>query len=93
MTPVETPLSVCIVIMYVTIIIIITIIIVVRPELGLDRPVSASSNSLFKSLPSLLRQFGLQFTITLGILMLFILATCRSQSDLYLLSSIQLVVL
>jgi len=33
----------------------IIIIIIIRHELGLDRPVSASSNSLFKGLPSRLR--------------------------------------
>jgi hypothetical protein len=31
----------------------------IRHELGLDRPVSASCNSLFKRLPSRLRPFGL----------------------------------
>ena len=35
-----------------------TIIIIIRHELGLDRPVVASSNSLFKGLPSRLRPFG-----------------------------------
>jgi hypothetical protein len=35
------------------------VVIVVYHELGLNRPVSASSNSLFKGLPSRLRQFGL----------------------------------
>jgi hypothetical protein len=34
-------------------------IIISRQELGLDRPVSTSSNSLFKDLPSRLRPFGL----------------------------------
>jgi hypothetical protein len=34
-------------------------IIIIRHELGLNRPVSASSNSLFKGLPSRLRPFGL----------------------------------
>jgi hypothetical protein len=41
------------------IIIIIIITIIIRHELGLDRPVSASSNSLFKGLPSRLRPIGL----------------------------------
>jgi hypothetical protein len=35
------------------------IIIIIRHQLGLDRPVSASSNSLFEDLPSRLRPFGL----------------------------------
>ena len=34
------------------------IIIIIRYELGLDRPVSASSNSLFEGLPSRLRPFS-----------------------------------
>jgi hypothetical protein len=38
---------------------IIIIIIITCDELGLNRPVSASSNSLFKRLPSRLRPFGL----------------------------------
>jgi hypothetical protein len=33
--------------------------IIIRHDLGLDRPVSASSNSLFKCLPSRLRLFAL----------------------------------
>ena len=37
----------------------LSIIIIIRHELDLDRLVSASSNSLFKFLPSRLRQFGL----------------------------------
>ena len=44
---------------------------IIRHELSLDRPVSASSNSLFKGHPSRLRQFGLQFSIISGILLLF----------------------
>jgi len=39
--------------------IIIIIIIIIRRELGLDRPASALSNSLFKGVPSRLRPFGL----------------------------------
>jgi len=35
-----------------------TITIITRHELGLDIPVSASSNSLFQGLPSRLRPFG-----------------------------------
>jgi len=41
------------------IIIIIIIIIITCYQSGLDRPVSTSSNSLFKILPSRLRQFFL----------------------------------
>ena len=62
------------------------IIILIRHQLGLDRPVSASSHSLFKGLPSRLRPFGLQFSIIFGFLFLFTPVTCRSQFDLYLLS-------
>ena len=51
-------------------------IIIIRHELGLYRPVSASSNSLFRVLPSRLRPSVLQFSITFGILLLFILVTC-----------------
>jgi len=40
------------------IIIIITITIIIRHQLGLDRPVSDSSNSLFKGLPSRLLPFS-----------------------------------
>jgi len=45
---------------YIIIIVTTTIIIIVsiRNELGIDRPVSASSDSLFKGLPSRLRPFG-----------------------------------
>ena len=65
----------------------IIIIIILRHELGFDRPVSASSNSLFKGLPSRLRPFGLPyFSIIFAILLLFILVTCRSQFDLHFLS-------
>jgi len=65
---------------------IIIIIIIVRHQLGLDRTVSASSDSLFKSLPSRLRPFGLQFNIIFAIPLLFIPVTCRTQFDLHLLS-------
>jgi hypothetical protein len=41
------------------IIIIIIIIFIILREFGLARPVLASSNSLFKGLPSRLRPFGL----------------------------------
>jgi hypothetical protein len=37
----------------IVVVIIIIIIIIIRHELGLDRPVSASPNSLFKGLPSI----------------------------------------
>ena len=61
------------------------IIIIIHHQLGLDRPVSASSNSLFKGLPIRLQPNVLQFNITFAILLLFILVTCHSQFDLYLL--------
>jgi len=64
----------------------IIIIITRLHELYLNRPVSASSNSLFKGRPSRLHQFGLKFSNTVGILLMFILVTCRSQLNLYLLS-------
>jgi hypothetical protein len=54
-----------------------------RDELRFDRPVSVSSNSLFRVLPRRLPPFGLLFCIIFGIL-LFILVACRSQFDLYL---------
>jgi hypothetical protein len=54
-------------------IIISIIIIIIRHQLGLNRPVSTSSNSLFKDLPFRLRPFGLQFNITSAVLLLFIL--------------------
>ena len=59
---------------------------IIRHQLGLDRPVPASSNSLFKGLPSRLRPFDLEFSIIFAILLLFILVTRRSRFDLYLLS-------
>jgi hypothetical protein len=70
---------------------IIIIIIIIRRQSGLDRPVSASSNSLFKGFPSRLRPFGLQFSTTFAILLLSILVTCRRQLDAYFLifSSVQ----
>ena len=40
------------------VVVVVVIIIITRHELGLDRPVSASSNSLFKRLASRLRPFG-----------------------------------
>jgi len=64
----------------------IIIIIIIRHELCLDRYVLAWSNSLYKGTPRRLRQFGLKFSIIFGILLLFILVTCRRQFDLYLLS-------
>jgi hypothetical protein len=63
---------------------IIIIIIIIRQELGLNRHVSASSNGLFKGLPSL-RPFGPHFRTIFGILLL-IFVTCRSQFNLNLLS-------
>jgi len=59
-------------------IIIIIIVVVIRYELGLDRPVSASSNNLLRSLPSL-RPFDPCFSIIFGILLLFILVTCQQE--------------
>jgi len=43
----------------------IFIITIIYHELGLDKPVSASSNILFKGLPSRVRPFGLHFSIIL----------------------------
>jgi hypothetical protein len=57
---------------------IIIIIYIIRYELRFEKPVLASSNSLLKSLRSRLRPFGLQFSITFGVLIFFILATYRS---------------
>jgi len=63
------------------------IIIILRREFGIDRPVSASSNGLFKGLQSRLRPFVLPyFSIIFGIMLLFILVASRSQFDLYLVS-------
>ena len=62
--------------------IIIIIIIIIRHQSGPDRPVSTSSNSLFKGPPSRLRPFGLQFSTIFVTLLLFVLFTCRSQFDL-----------
>ena len=61
-------------------------IIIFRHQLDLERPVSASSISLLKGLPSRLHPFGLQFSISFFILLLFILAVYRSQSDLFLIN-------
>ena len=47
--------------------------IVIRHELGLDRPVSASSNSSSTGLLSRLRQFGLQWSIILAFYCYFLL--------------------
>jgi hypothetical protein len=55
-------------------------------NIKLDRPVSTSSNRLFEGFPSRLRPFGLEFSIILGVRLLFILVTCRSLFDLYLFS-------
>jgi hypothetical protein len=68
----------------VVVVIIIIIIIIIRNQLDLKRPVSPSSSSLFKGLPSRLRPFGLQFSIIVGILFLFILVIRLSRFDLYL---------
>ena len=63
----------------------INIIIIIRHDLGLDRLVPVSSNSLFNGLSSRLRPFGPHVSIIFGILLMFILVTCRSQFDLHLL--------
>ena len=65
---------------------IINFIFVIHLELGLSRPLLASSNILFRGLPSCLYPFVLYFSIIFGIFLLFILVACRSQFDLYLLS-------
>ena len=62
------------------------IIIIIRHQLCLDKPVAISSNTLCKGLPCRLRTFGLQFSNIFVVLLLFILVTCRSKLDLYLLS-------
>jgi hypothetical protein len=64
------------------VIIIIIIIIIINHQLSLDRPVSASSKSQLKGLPT---PFGL-FSITFDILMLLILVICRDQFDFCFLS-------
>ena len=70
----------------------ISICINVRHDLGLNRPVSASSNNLFKGLPSCLCPFGLKFSTVFGILLLFILHTCRSHMTCYIFLVCQMVV-
>jgi len=62
------------------------IIITIRHQLHLDSPVSISSNCRFKGVPSRLHPSGLQFSIILVTLLLFILVTFCSEFDLYLLS-------
>ena len=59
------------------------IIIIIYHQLGFDRPVSSSSNSLFEGLPSHLCPFGLQFSVIFCIPLLFILVKSRIQFDLY----------
>jgi len=61
--------------------IIIIIIIVIHHECDPDSPVSTLPNTLFRALPSSFRQFGLQFSTIFAILLPFILATRRSQTD------------
>jgi len=58
------------------------IMIIIRHQLSLDDPVSASYNCLFKGLPSRLHPLS---NISV-ILFLFLLVTCRSEFDLYLIS-------
>jgi hypothetical protein len=60
----------------------IIIIIIIRHQLGLDRPVSASSNSLFQGLSNRLRPLGLQFSITSGIMLVSILAALHVVANL-----------
>jgi len=66
--------------------ILVIIIIIIRHELSLDIPVSASSNILLTSLPGRLRPTGLQFSIIFVILLPLILVTWCSQFDFYFLS-------
>ena len=68
------------------------IVVTICHQLGLNRPVSAASDSLFKGFPSPLHQFGLQFSIIFGTLLLFMLVACRSHFDYIFLVS-QLVLL
>ena len=49
---------------------------IIRHQLGLDRPVSASSNSPLEGHPSRIRTFSLKYSIIFVILLLFILVTC-----------------
>ena len=67
------------------IIIIIITAIINRHESDLEGPVSATSDSLFKGLPSRLRPFVPYFSIIFAIPLLFVLVTRRGQFDLYLL--------
>jgi len=64
----------------ITIIIIIIIIITISHELGLERLVSASSASVVKVLPIILRPCVVKFSIIFGIL-LFTLVSIRSQTS------------
>jgi hypothetical protein len=59
--------------------IIIIIIIIIRHQLGLNRTALASSNNLFKGLPSRFRPFGLHVSINFGIQLSFTLVPCRNQ--------------
>jgi hypothetical protein len=62
------------------------VIINIHHKLGLDRPVLASSNNIFKGLPTHLHSFALLFSIVFGTLLWLILVTFHGQFDLYLLS-------
>jgi len=54
--------------------------IIIIQKLDLDRPLSASSNSLSKGLPSRLRPFSLEFSTIFGILLLlFLLVTWQAE--------------
>jgi hypothetical protein len=50
---------------------IVIIIVIICHELGLNRPVLTSSNGLFKGLSSHLQLYGLYFSITFQILLLY----------------------
>ena len=72
--------------------ILIIIIIILRNELGLHRPVLASSNWLVKSLPSRLCPFGPQFSIIFASCCSFLLYVIVNMICIFLVSR-QLVLL
>ena len=67
--------------------------IIIRHQLALHRPVSPSSNSLFKRLPNLLRPFGLIFDIILILYCFSFLSHVAAILTSFFLVSCQLVVL
>jgi hypothetical protein len=69
------------------------IITTIRHELGLDRPVSVSSCSPFKGLPSHLSPFGIYFSIIFDILLFIFLLNVVANLICIFLISRQLVVL